>query len=334
MHRVSSSSGFLPDLPFSNIITPMGLVTVFTSKRKKSSQRQVNMEKPLSGKIFVVTGATSGIGMAAAQQLVQDGASLIGIGRSEKRSREVEAGLNSLNSPGRAEFITADLSVQANVRQAAREISEKLEKLGTGLDGLINNAGTFLYKRTLTPDGFETQWAVNHLAPFLLTHELLPLLRQMDMARVITVSSGSHYNARMRWDDLQLEKRYFSFIAYRQTKLANVLFTVELNRRLGPGSPVRAFAADPGMVNTAIGAKEGPRFFRWLWKVHSRRGKTAVEAAKGVVFLAADSSIQDSQEIYWKNCRPKPADPYALDPENARRLWELSEEMCGISLGN
>jgi retinol dehydrogenase 12 len=292
------------------------------------------MEKPLSGKIYVITGVTSGIGLAAAQQLVQDGATLIGLGRSEERCREVEAGLNSMETSGRAEFITADLSVQANVRQAAREICEKLENLGTGLDGLINNAGTFLYKRTLTPDGFETQWAVNHLAPFLLTHELLPLLRQMDMARVVTVSSGSHYNARMRWDDLQLDKRYFSFLAYRQTKLANVLFTAELNRRLGPDSPVRAFAGDPGMVNTAIGAKEGPRFFRWLWKVHSRRGKSAEEAARGVVFLATAPSIQDSQEIYWKNCQPKSPDPYALDPENARRLWKISEEMCGISLGN
>jgi NAD(P)-dependent dehydrogenase (short-subunit alcohol dehydrogenase family) len=292
------------------------------------------MEKPLSGKIYVITGATSGIGLAAAEQLVQDGATLIGLGRSEERCKEIEAGLNSKDTSGRADFITTDLSVQANVRQAAREISEKLEKLGTGLDGLINNAGTFLYKRTMTPDGFETQWAVNHLAPFMLTHELLPLLRQMEMARVVTVSSGSHYNARMRWDDLQLEKRYFSFLAYRQTKLANVLFTAELNRRLGPASPVRAFAADPGMVNTAIGAKEGPRLFRWLWKVHSRRGKSADEAARGVVFLAADPSIQDSPDIYWKNCQPKPPDPYALDPENAHRLWEISEKMCGITDGN
>jgi NAD(P)-dependent dehydrogenase (short-subunit alcohol dehydrogenase family) len=288
------------------------------------------MEKPLSGKNYVITGATSGIGLAAAQQLVQDGATLIGLGRSKERCREVEAGLNSMVTSGRAEFITTDLSVQANVRQAAREIFEKLEKSGTGLDGLINNAATFLYKRTLTPDGFETQWAVNHLAPFLLTHELLPLLQQMNTARVVTVSSGSHYNARMRWDDLQLEKRYFSFIAYRQTKLANVLFTAELNRRLGPGSPVRAFAADPGMVNTAIGAKEGPRLFRWLWKIHSRRGKTAEEAARGVVFLAVNPSIQDSPEIYWKHCAPKAPDTYAIDPEHSRRLWEISEEMCGI----
>jgi NAD(P)-dependent dehydrogenase (short-subunit alcohol dehydrogenase family) len=95
----------------------------------------------------------------------------------------------------------------------------------------------------------------------------------------------------MRWDDLQLEKRYFNFLAYRQTKLANVLFTAELNRRLGPDSPVRAFAADPWMVNTAIGAKEGPRFFRWLWKVHSVRGLTPEEAARGVVYLAVNPSI-------------------------------------------
>jgi NAD(P)-dependent dehydrogenase (short-subunit alcohol dehydrogenase family) len=143
----------------------------------------------------------------------------------------------------------------------------------------------------------------------------------------------TNYNARMRWDNLQLEKRYFSFIAYRQTKLANVLLTAELNRRLGPGSPVRAFAADPGMVNTAIGAKGGLRFFRWLWKVHSRKGKTAEESARGVVFLAVNPDIQDTPEIYWKNCAPKAPDPYALDPDNARRLWEISEKMCGISDG-
>ena len=147
-----------------------------------------------SNKTYVVTGATSGIGLACAEILVQQGAAVIGVGRSAARCQEAWKHLQTLNPDGEIVYLTADLSQQRQVRSLATSIRDTLASRGKcALDGLINAAGTFTYWFSLTPEGFETQWAVNHLAPFLLSNELLPLLQAADMSRVITVSSGSHY---------------------------------------------------------------------------------------------------------------------------------------------
>lgn len=284
------------------------------------------MEDSLTGRTYVVTGATSGIGLAAAALLARDGAAVIGLGRSPERCREAEAYLGRSRVQGRVRFLAADLSVQAEVRRAAAEIRAAV----TALDGLVNNAGVFTFLRSLTPDGFETQWAVNHLAPFLLTHELLPLLRRAPRARVVTVSSGSHYHTRLRWDDLQLRRGYNGLLAYKRTKLCNVLFTTELRRRLGTDSTVQAFAADPGLVDTAIGFKHTPVLARWFWDRRRRGGITPEESARGVVYLAVEPSIQDAAEIYWKHGLPKAPNPYALDVKATRRLWDLSCRMCAL----
>jgi NAD(P)-dependent dehydrogenase (short-subunit alcohol dehydrogenase family) len=156
------------------------------------------METTLIGKTYVVTGATSGIGLAIARQLVESGAGLIGIGRSEERCRGAEMKLRALFPDARIDYVIADLSLQGEVRRAAGEVRALLaQQKKAGLDGLVNNAGTFTYWLALTPEGFEMQWAVNHLAPFLLTLELLPVLQSAPLARVVTVSSDSHYGARM-----------------------------------------------------------------------------------------------------------------------------------------
>jgi NAD(P)-dependent dehydrogenase (short-subunit alcohol dehydrogenase family) len=201
------------------------------------------------------------------------------------------------------------------------------------LDALINNAGTFQYWLTLTPEGFETQWAVNHLAPFLLTYELLPLLQKSTGGRVVTVSSGSHYNTELNWDDIQLFRRYNGLLAYKQTKLANVLFTSELNRQLHPLTGVKAVAADPGLVDTDIGAKSNSIFSRWVWKMRRRGGISAEKSARGIVWLATDPSIDENGSIYWKHGRPKAPSKYASNPNHASRLWDLTEKMCAIAPG-
>lgn len=291
------------------------------------------MEQDLRGKTFVVTGATSGIGLAAAEQLVGRGGFVIGVGRSPERCAHAQAHLRSLDSGVNAVVLLADLSAQSAVHAVAGEIGQVLQERGGGLDGLINNAGTFYYWLTLTPEGFEMQWAVNHLAPFLLTHELLPFLRQAPSARVVTVSSGSHYNTRLHWDDIQLRRGYNGLRAYKQTKLANVLFTAELKRRLGADSTVRAFAADPGLVDTDIGAKSDSAISRWIWSLRRRGGISAAESARGVVFLAVEPSIQESADIYWLHGKAKKPSHYAQEAGAARRLWELSEKMCGIEPG-
>lgn len=290
------------------------------------------MEPPLLGKTMVVTGVTSGIGLAVAEQLVQQGALVIGVGRSEERCEHVQDHLRSLVPEVEAVCLTADLSLQSAVREVALKIGEVVNgAYSGGLNALINNAGTFRYWLTLTPEGFEMQWAVNHLAPFLLTHELLPLLRKSPNGRVVTVTSGSHRNTPLRWEDIQLRRRYNGLLAYKQTKLANVLFTAEFNRRMNNG--VRAFAADPGLVNTDIGAKSDSVISRWIWSIRRRSGISADESAQGIVFLVRDPSIWDSGAIYWSHGKPKPPGDYALDPYAARRLWDLSEKMCSMAPG-
>jgi NAD(P)-dependent dehydrogenase (short-subunit alcohol dehydrogenase family) len=202
------------------------------------------------------------------------------------------------------------------------------------LDGLVNNAGTFTYWLTFTPDGMEMQWAVNHLAAFLLTNDLLPLLNAAPLARVVTVSSDSHYGARINWDDPQLRRHYNGLQAYGNTKLANILFTRELNYRLGEGSNVHAFALDPGLVKTNIGMKGTPALAGWLWKVRRSGGTPPDVPARSISYLLTEPSIQSSTQLYWKDSRPKKASRYALDAQSSCRLWDLSEKMCGITQGN
>ncbi|MCX6033099.1 MAG: SDR family NAD(P)-dependent oxidoreductase [Chloroflexi bacterium] len=288
------------------------------------------MTSPFIAKTIVVTGATSGIGLATAEELVRQGADVIGVGRSAQRCRGAEQRLRSLNPAANVIYCTADLTLQSEVRRLAETIRQITAGRGrAAVDGLVNNAGAFTYWLTLTPEGFETQWALHHLAPFLLTQELLPLLQAAPAGRIVTVSSGSHYNTNLNWTDIQLRRSYNGLQAYKQTKLANVLFTAELNRRLGARSGVRAFAADPGLVNTEIGLKGTPGLVQWIWERRRAAGIPAAEAARGIIFLLGEAAIQDTRDLYWKHGKPQSPSRQALDRPAAERLWALSERMCG-----
>lgn len=291
------------------------------------------MAASIMDKIFVVTGATSGIGLATAAVLNGMGAHVIGIGRSAQRCREAENRLRAANRAGQATYLIADLTLQSEVRRVATEIRQTLAgRRMRHLDGLVNNAGTFTYWLNLTAEGFETQWALNHLASFLLTLELLPLLQAAPSARIVTVSSESHAHTRLSWEDIQLRRHYNGLQAYKQTKMANILFTAELNRRLGPASQVRAFAADPGLVQTDIGFKGTPGIVQWVWRQRRAVGIPPEEAASGIVHLLGEASMQRSREVYWRHGKPQRADAAALDVANGRRMWALSAQMCGADL--
>ena len=233
---------------------------------------------------------------------------------------------SELDRDGDVVFETADLSSMEEVRSLAGRIALRADSV----ELLINNAGTFTFSRSETRDGFETQFAVNHLAGFLLSGLLMPLLRAASSARIVTTSSGSHFAGHMHWDDIMLRRGYQGLAAYDQSKLATVLFTRELARRLGPNARISTFAVDPGLVKTDIGMKGNNRLVRLAWRVRTRGGISPEAAAQSLSYCALDDEAGGKTGLYWKECRPLSPSKAACDPSEARRLWELSEQLCGI----
>jgi NAD(P)-dependent dehydrogenase (short-subunit alcohol dehydrogenase family) len=306
----------------------------------------MNTNTNLKDKKIVITGATAGIGRAATRALVAQGANVIAVGRSAARCAETKKAIMAKFPEGQLTFIIADLSSQRSVRKLADQIRAQLAdqirmELKSPFDSpdkpyidiLVNNAGTVSSWYTATEDGYELQFAVNHLAPFLLTNELLPLLEAAPQGRVITTSSNSHRGTKIRWDDVMNRRRYNCLRAYKQSKLANVLFSYEFNRRMASsnnGSQVRAFAVDPGLVNTDIGLKGTGGIEKWVWGRRSNGGVSPEQGAETIVHLAAAETLEDTDAAYWKNCHPKTPSQYARRAHEGARLWAVSEQLCGI----
>ncbi len=281
-------------------------------------------------KIIVVTGATAGIGLAAARALCAQGHQVVAIGRSPARCAQAEESIRAENPAADIRYHLADLSAQSQVRTLAAALRSELPRL----DVLINNAGAVASWYTATEDGYELQFALNHLAPFLLTRLLLPLLQASPQARVITTSSASHRSGRIHWEDVMLRRHYNPLTAYEQSKVANVLFSTEFNRRHASpeGSPeprLRAYAADPGLVNTEIGLKGTQGIVRWFWNLRRRGGQSPEQGAATAVHLASQPLNGQSSQLYWADCRPTPPSRYAQRADEAERLWQLSERLCG-----
>jgi retinol dehydrogenase 12 len=278
-------------------------------------------------KTAVVTGATAGIGMAAAVALARAGATIIGTGRDPARCQAAEELVRQAVAGAHVRYLVAELALQAEVRRLAREIESTLE--GHPLNILVNNAGTFTDRFTLTADCVERTMAVNHLAPFLLTHLLQDSILGSASRRVITVSSNSHYNTFLplqRWNKPFL---YHGLWAYKVTKLCNVLFTAELSRRWA-GANARAFAVDPGLVNTEIGLKGTAGLSRRVWETRRHKGTSPELPAQTILFLAAETSVNASHEIYWRDCQPRHPSRLAQSKAAAQELWDWSCQVCGI----
>lgn len=284
----------------------------------------------LAGKTAVVTGATTGIGLAILLALAAEGANVIGIGRNEERCRNSETLTREKFPDVQVNYLRTDLSLQSQVKRLAVQIQGLLKAYGSrSLDILVNNAGVYSEHFRRTSEDIELTLAVNHLAPFLLTHELLPVLTTGSDQRIINVSSFAHIRAAMHVGGLNKPCLYIGFIAYMRTKLANILFTREFNRRMSGGT-VRAFALDPGLVNTEIAMKEQGIISRFVWSFSKKLGGTPDLASQTAVFLSREKSVLHSPNFYWRDLKPKRPGRIALNDRMAADLWDYSCKLCGI----
>jgi NAD(P)-dependent dehydrogenase (short-subunit alcohol dehydrogenase family) len=225
-------------------------------------------------------------------------------------------------------YLLADLSSQNQVRRLAENIRAELARAGSPcLDILVNNAGTYSQNKVLTEDGIEKTFATNLLASFLLTNSLLPELKLSPAGRVITISSDSHYNMTIDPAAIHNPNFFLGILAYGRSKLANILFTLEFNRR-NKGSSVHAYAVDPGLVRTEIAFKDQPAFSRFIWKLRRSAGVEPEVPAGTILYLACEPSVQNSPENYWYNRKPKRCSREAADPVMAVKLWDISFRLC------
>lgn len=284
----------------------------------------------LTGKTAVITGATAGIGLYSAIALVKAGARVIGVGRDPGRCQQAQQQVLAAWPSAQVTYLVADLALQSQVRQLARDITSWLGQQGVNhLDVLVNNAGTYVGKLTYTSEGIERTLAVNHLAPFLLTYELLPVLTDRPGGRVLTISSASHHGVWLHIDRLNKPLFYFGFFSYQATKLANILFSHELNERLTPAGG-RAFAVDPGLVNTGIGQKESLGVEGRFWNNRRHLGGSPEVPAETILYLAGVDPLPAEAGLLWKDHHPIEPSRQALNKNLARRLWKQSCAWCGI----
>jgi NAD(P)-dependent dehydrogenase (short-subunit alcohol dehydrogenase family) len=288
--------------------------------------RAEEMNAELNGRTYVVTGSTSGIGREVALYLADRGGKVLGVGRDAGRCREAQREIRARTDNSDVTFLTADLSSQSEIRTVAKDILQ----LCSTIDVLVNNAGLFTLTRKETLDGLETQLAVNWLAAYMLTGLLMPRLLKAPCPRVVTVSSGSHFAGTMHWDDVGLKRGYQGLKAYDQSKLAGVLFSSELSRRLRTAPRLSTYAVDPGLVKTQIAAKGTNGLVRLVWKIRTRNGISAEQAAESVAWCAVNAAAAGKTGLYWKERKSLPSSPESCDPEAAGRLWELGERLCGI----
>jgi retinol dehydrogenase 14 len=279
---------------------------------------------PMVGRTVLVTGGTGGIGKATAAGLAAQGARVAITGRDAGRATSAADDIRAVGGPPVDVFV-ADLSAQAEVRRLASEVRQALPRL----DVLVNNVGGFWNTRHLTVDGLERTFALNHLAPFLLTHLLVDRLVESAPSRVVTVSSDAQRLGRIDFADLQGERSWSGQRAYNQSKLANVLFTYELARRLR-GSGVTANVLHPGIVRTGFGSEDPGRIQRVIMPFAPLMMKTPERGALTSIHLASSPELGGGTGQFFVNSRPRRSSKRSYDEADARRLWEVSARLVGV----
>ena len=273
----------------------------------------------MTGKTVAITGASSGIGLATARGLAKLGARIVAVVRNRERAREALAEL------GDVEIITADLYSMGEVRLAGAELRRRVSRL----DVLVHNAGAIHGSRELTVDGFEKTFALDHLAPFLLTYELRELLAASAPARIVTLSSMGHRLASFRWDDLATMERWpGATAAYGAAKLCNIWFAREAARRFSAAN-VTSNAVHPGAVASSFGSTGS-----WLFRAATRAArpflKTVEQGARTPIHVASAPELEGASGLYFADEKPAKPSRWARDDNEARRLWSYSEQLCGV----
>lgn len=274
----------------------------------------------MNNQTILITGATSGIGKETAIQLAKTGAKIVFNARNEERGATALKDIISASGNDSVSFEVCNLSSFASIRTFANAIAEQYEHL----DVLINNAGVWEDSRAISQDGIERTWAVNHLAPFLLTNLLLPLLKKAEGARIVTVSSALHPRGVIQFDNLELATDYSAMKAYANSKLANILFTRELAKRLS-GTDITANCLHPGVISTSL-ARDANIFMRMFFKII---GKKASKGAETSVYLAISPEVEGVTGEYFQDSAPFKSASASKDMEVAAQLWTVSEQMCG-----
>ena len=278
----------------------------------------------MAGQTVLITGGSAGIGRATALALAVMGAHLAIAGRDRGRAEDAAREIRAAGA-AQVDVFVADLSSQSEVRRLAGEVLQRLPRV----DVLVNNVGGYWNTRHVTADGLERTFAVNHLAPFLLTSLLLGRLKQSTPARVVTVSSNVQALGRIDFEDLQAERSYSGARAYNQSKLANVLFTYELARRL-QGTSVTANALHPGVVRTAFGAEDPRAVQRLLMPVMRPFMKAPARGAATSVYLASAPDLERVTGRFFAGRKPRKSGELSYDRAAAARLWQVSADLAAV----
>ena len=279
----------------------------------------------MKGKVCVITGANAGIGYETALALAKMNTDLVIISKDESRVKVTIDKIISESNHKNIEGIVIDLSSQKEIKKGAKEILSKYNRI----DVLINNAGTWYSNLTYTDENIEMQVAVNHLAYFYLTHLILPSIANSDDPRIINVGSDSHFNGKIHFNDINLTRKYHGLRAYSQSKLANILFTYEFNRR-NPLDKICINCLQPGLVKTNIGLKHTVAIHSLAWKLRRLGGITPAEGAETSIYLASSDEVKGISGKYWDKSKFKKSSKRSYLKEDAQRLWLLSEKLCDI----
>lgn len=272
----------------------------------------------------MVTGATSGIGEVTARVLAEKGAVVIVVSRNPDKCKRVTEDIKQKSGNPEVDYLAADLSSQVEIRKLVEGFEDRYQRL----DILVNNAGSFFFKRQESVDGIEMTLALNHLNYYLLTNLLLERIKASTPARIVNVASGSHIGARIDFDDLEMRRNYSGLRAYGRSKLANILFTYELARRLD-GTGVTANTLTPGFVATNIGM-DNNWLVRTVKTLVNFFAKSPEEGAQTSIYLASSPEVERMSGKYFVDCKPVPSDAVTYDLTLAKRLWEVSAEMTGL----